>query len=79
MWNCPFSGSRPHGDDMLESQGHQLRTGNNITINIELEERAEAERIFGQLSDGGATNSVCTTCRGARTGEPAPTATESDG
>jgi PhnB protein len=42
------------GTDMLESQGHQLRTGNNITINIELEERAEAERIFGQLSDGGS-------------------------
>ncbi len=41
------------GTDMLASQGHQLRTGNNMTINLELEERAESERLFGQLSQGG--------------------------
>ncbi len=39
--------------DMLESQGHQLRTGNNVTINLELEDRSETERLFGALSEGG--------------------------
>lgn len=42
------------GTDMLESQGHQLRTGNNMTINLELEDRVEAERLFGELSEGGS-------------------------
>ena len=39
--------------DMLESQGHRLKTGNNVTINLELEDRAETERLFRLLSDGG--------------------------
>jgi len=39
--------------DMLESQGHQLRSGNNMTINLELEDRAETERLFRELSEGG--------------------------
>jgi PhnB protein len=42
------------GTDMLESQGHQLRVGNNITINLELEDRPETERLFGRLSDKGS-------------------------
>jgi PhnB protein len=40
--------------DMLASQGHQLRIGNNMTINLELEDRAETERLFGLLSEGGS-------------------------
>jgi PhnB protein len=40
--------------DMVESQGHQLRTGNNGTINLELEDRAETERLFDLLSAGGS-------------------------
>jgi PhnB protein len=40
--------------DMLESQGHQLRLGNNITVNLELEDRAETDRLFGLLSAGGS-------------------------
>jgi PhnB protein len=39
--------------DMLESAGHQLRTGNNMTINLELDDRQETERLFGLLSEGG--------------------------
>jgi len=39
--------------DMLESQGHQLRTGNQMTINLELDDRAETERLFGELSEDG--------------------------
>jgi PhnB protein len=42
------------GTDMLESQGHQLRTGNNVTINLELDDRPETERLFGRLSEGGS-------------------------
>jgi PhnB protein len=41
------------GTDLLPSQGHQLRLGNNMTINLELDERAETERLFGLLSEGG--------------------------
>ena len=40
------------GTDMLESRGHRLRTGNNTTLNLELEDRAETERLFGLLSEG---------------------------
>jgi hypothetical protein len=40
--------------DLLESQGHQLRIGNNMTINLELEERAETERLFEALSQDGS-------------------------
>jgi PhnB protein len=40
--------------DMLESQGHELRTGNNVTINLELEDRAETERLFRDLAEGGS-------------------------
>src|ERR1700722_1373814 len=39
--------------DMLESMGHVRRVGNNVTINLELEDRGETERLFGRLSDGG--------------------------
>ncbi len=42
------------GTDMLESQGHQLRRGNNVTINLELDDRSETERLFKLLSDGGS-------------------------
>ena len=40
--------------DMLESQGHQLRTGNNMTLNLELEDRMETEHLFQLLSEGGS-------------------------
>jgi PhnB protein len=39
--------------DLLASQGHELRTGNNMTINLEVDGRAETERLFGLLSEGG--------------------------
>lgn len=38
--------------DMIESMGHQTRVGNNTTINLELQDRVEAERLFGLLSEG---------------------------
>lgn len=42
------------GTDMLESMGHQLRVGNNITINLEPDTRAETDRLYAALADGGS-------------------------
>ena len=42
------------GTDMLESMGHELRVGNNTTLNLEPDTREEAERLFAALSEGGA-------------------------
>jgi PhnB protein len=40
--------------DLLESMGQKRRIGNNVTINLELEDRGETERLFGLLADGGS-------------------------
>ena len=40
--------------DMLESMGQQMRVGNNTTLNLEPDTRAEAERLYAALSEGGA-------------------------
>ena len=42
------------GTDMLESMGHRLRIGNNITINIQPDTLEETTRLFGALSEGGS-------------------------
>ena len=42
------------GTDMLESMGHELRVGNNVTINLEPDTRAETERLYNALSQGGS-------------------------
>jgi PhnB protein len=42
------------GTDMLDSMGHTLRLGNNVTINLELDDRAETERLFELLSADGS-------------------------
>lgn len=41
------------GTDMLESMGHQLHIGNNISLNLEPDTRAETKRLFHALSEGG--------------------------
>jgi PhnB protein len=38
------------GTDMIESMGHHLRIGNNTTVMLEPDDRAEADRLFGALS-----------------------------
>lgn len=38
------------GTDMLESAGHQVRIGNNTTINLEPDSKEEADHIYAQLS-----------------------------
>ena len=39
--------------DTLESMGQELTFGNNISINLEPDTRAETERLFDALSEGG--------------------------
>jgi PhnB protein len=41
------------GTDTLESMGHKLTVGNNVSINLEPDTRAEADRLFKELSEGG--------------------------
>ena len=41
------------GTDMLASMGHQLRVGNNTTMNLEPDSREEADRLYMALSEGG--------------------------
>jgi PhnB protein len=41
------------GTDMLESMGHELRIGNNVTLNLELDDRDETDRLYAALADGG--------------------------
>jgi PhnB protein len=43
------------GTDAPESMGFTLKQGNNIYINLEPDTRAEADRLFAALSDGGKT------------------------
>jgi PhnB protein len=42
------------GTDMLESMGHELKVGNNVTICLGTDTRAEADRLYGALSEGGS-------------------------
>jgi len=43
--------------DMLQSMGHQLRIGNNTTINLEPDTREETQRLYDALSEGGSEGS----------------------
>lgn len=49
-----LSGHVLMGTDMLESMGHQLKIGNNVTINLEVDTKEEAERLYTALSEGGS-------------------------
>lgn len=42
------------GTDMLESMGHELKVGNNVTINLEPDTRHETDRLYAALSEGGS-------------------------
>jgi PhnB protein len=43
--------------DIIPSMGHQLRIGNNVTINLEPDTREEADRLYAALSAGGSDSS----------------------
>lgn len=47
-----LGGTQLMGTDMLESMGHQLKIGNNTTINLEPDSREETERLYKALSEG---------------------------
>jgi len=42
------------GTDMVESMGHQLKVGNNVTVNLEPDTKEETDRLYNALSDGGS-------------------------
>lgn len=41
------------GTDAIESMGHKLIFGTNVSINLEPDSRNEAKRLFAALGDGG--------------------------
>jgi PhnB protein len=49
----PVGGNTMMATDMLESQGHTLRLGNNLTLLLEAESKEEADKLFNALSAGG--------------------------
>jgi PhnB protein len=40
------------GTDMVASMGHELRIGNNTTINLEPDTREETQRLYDALAEG---------------------------
>lgn len=42
------------GTDMLKSMGHELKLGNNMSINVMPDSLVETKRLFAALSEGGS-------------------------
>jgi PhnB protein len=49
-----LGGTQIMGTDVLESMGHSLKEGNNITISLNPDTREEADRLYKELSQGGS-------------------------
>lgn len=49
-----LDGTMLMGTDMLESMGHEFRPGNTVSINLEPDTRADTDKLFALLSDGGS-------------------------
>lgn len=49
-----LAGTLLMGTDMLESMGHKLVAGNNVTISLEPDSKEETDRLFKALSEGGS-------------------------
>lgn len=47
-------GTEIMGTDMLESMGHKLVVGNNMTISLQLDKKEEADKLYEALSKGGS-------------------------
>ncbi|HEX4886699.1 MAG TPA: VOC family protein [Luteibaculaceae bacterium] len=45
-----FNGFQLMGCDMLESMGHKLVVGNNTVLNLELDSKEEADRLYQALA-----------------------------
>lgn len=48
-----LGGTEIMATDMLESMGHQLIAGNNITINLNPDTKEEADYLYKELSEDG--------------------------
>lgn len=48
-----LGGTQIMASDMLESMGHKLVVGNNMTISLNPDTKEEADRLFKELSNGG--------------------------
>lgn len=48
-----LGGTEIMATDMLESMGHKLVEGNNVTISLNPDTKDEADRLFNELSSGG--------------------------
>ena len=48
-----LGGTQLMGTDVLESMGHKLIEGNNITISLNTDTKEEADRLYKELSQGG--------------------------
>jgi len=44
------------GTDMLESMGHKVSIGGNITLSLDLKSKEDADKVFNSLSAGGKIN-----------------------
>jgi PhnB protein len=49
-----LGGTMIMGTDMLESMGHKLQEGNNVTICLNPDTNEEADKLFAALSAGGS-------------------------
>jgi PhnB protein len=49
----PIKGNTLMATDMLESQGHTMKLGNNLTLSLEADSKEEADKLFNGLSAGG--------------------------
>jgi PhnB protein len=48
-----LGGTEIMATDMLESMGHKLIEGNNVTISLSPDTKEEADRLYKELSQGG--------------------------
>jgi PhnB protein len=48
-----LGGTQIMGTDALESMGHKLIEGNNVTISLNPDTKEEADRLYNELSQGG--------------------------
>jgi PhnB protein len=48
-----LGGTQIMATDMLESMGHKLVEGNNVTISLNPDTKEEADRLYRELANGG--------------------------
>lgn len=62
--------------DVLESMGHRLVEGNNVTLSLNPDTKEEADRLFKELCEGGGKSAWHPTMNSGDIGEPEKTASE---